>query len=103
MTATLGEAPVTGDGVLLERLVANLLDNASDTNIAGGTVAISDDRPQRDIRPARSQQRNGGLAGLVERLFLPFHPARRPHPPRRLGLGPRHRLIDRRGCNGGTR
>ena len=27
-TATLDEAPVTGDGVLLERLVANLLDNA---------------------------------------------------------------------------
>src|ERR1700745_79694 len=40
-TSTLGEAPVTGDGVLLERLVANLLDNAERYNVAGGSVAIS--------------------------------------------------------------
>jgi signal transduction histidine kinase len=40
-TARLGEAPVTGDQVLLERLVANLLDNAERYNIPGGTVTIS--------------------------------------------------------------
>src|SRR5258708_6083501 len=40
-TTTLDEAPVTGDGVLLERLVANLLDNAERYNIAGGTVVVS--------------------------------------------------------------
>ena len=40
-TTALGEAPVTGDGVLLERLVTNLLDNAERYNIAGGTVTIS--------------------------------------------------------------
>src|SRR5204862_8199938 len=39
--ATLDEAPVTGDGVLLERLVADLLDNAERYNIAGGTVEVS--------------------------------------------------------------
>jgi signal transduction histidine kinase len=38
---TLDEAPVTGDGVLLERLVANLLDNAERYNVASGTVTIS--------------------------------------------------------------
>jgi signal transduction histidine kinase len=38
---TLEEAPVVGDGVLLERLVANLLDNAELYNVVGGTVAIS--------------------------------------------------------------
>jgi signal transduction histidine kinase len=41
-TATLlDEAPVTGDGVLLERLIANLLDNAERYNIPDGTVTIS--------------------------------------------------------------
>ena len=39
--STLDEAPVTGDAVLLERLVANLLDNAERYNIDGGTVSIS--------------------------------------------------------------
>ena len=29
---------MTGDGVLLERLVTNLLDNAERYNVAGGTV-----------------------------------------------------------------
>jgi signal transduction histidine kinase len=38
---TLHEAPVTGDGVLLERLIANLLDNAERYNVAGGSVEIS--------------------------------------------------------------
>ena len=40
-TTTFDQAPVTGDAVLLERLVANLPDNAERYNIAGGTVAIS--------------------------------------------------------------
>ena len=40
-TATLDEAPVIGDGVLLERLVANLLDNAERYNIPRGTVSVS--------------------------------------------------------------
>ncbi len=40
-TTTLDEAPVTGDGMLLERLVANLLDNAGRYNIAGGTMTTA--------------------------------------------------------------
>jgi signal transduction histidine kinase len=71
-TATLGEAPVTGDGVLLERLVANLLDNAERYNVPGGTVAIS-----TTTHGATSVLRvvNTGAvvpADMVERLFLPF-------------------------------
>ena len=71
-TATLGEAPVTGDGVLLERLVNNLLDNAERYNIAGGTITIS-----TTARDATSVLRvvNTGVvvpADMVERLFLPF-------------------------------
>jgi signal transduction histidine kinase len=71
-TASLGEAPVTGDHVLLERLVNNLLDNAERYNIPGGTVEIS-----TAARGATSVLRvvNTGAvvpADMVERLFLPF-------------------------------
>jgi signal transduction histidine kinase len=41
MTTRLGDAPVTGDQVLLERLVSNLLDNAERYNIPGGTISMS--------------------------------------------------------------
>jgi signal transduction histidine kinase len=70
--AALGEAPVTGDRVLLERLVNNLLDNAERYNIAGGTVAIS---TTTDNGLSLVQVVNTGTlvpAGMVERLFLPF-------------------------------
>jgi signal transduction histidine kinase len=71
-TATLGEAPVTGDAVLLERLVANLLDNAERYNIAGGTVAIS--TAAHDATCALRVVNTGAVvpADMVERLFLPF-------------------------------
>jgi signal transduction histidine kinase len=69
---TLGEAPVAGDAVLLERLVANLLDNAERYNIAGGTVTVS-----TAVQDGTSVLRviNTGTmvpADMVERLFLPF-------------------------------
>jgi signal transduction histidine kinase len=71
-TTTLDEAPVTGDGVLLERLVANLLDNAERYNIAGGTIAIS---TTTDDGASLVRVVNTGQVvspGQVERLFLPF-------------------------------
>jgi signal transduction histidine kinase len=69
---TLDEAPVTGDAVLLERLLNNLLDNAERYNITGGTVAIS-----TTAHHATSVLRvvNTGAVvptHMVERLFLPF-------------------------------
>ncbi|MCW3014923.1 MAG: hypothetical protein JWO02_2015 [Solirubrobacterales bacterium] len=39
--ATLGDAPALGDRVLLERLAANLIDNAIAYNIPGGWVRVS--------------------------------------------------------------
>jgi signal transduction histidine kinase len=42
--ASLASAQVTGDPVLLERLVANLVDNAVRYNIPGGVVQIATDR-----------------------------------------------------------
>ncbi len=71
-TATLGEAPVTGDGVLLERLVANLLDNAERYNIAGGTVSVS---TTTENGASLVRVVNTGPVvppGQVDRLFLPF-------------------------------
>ena len=70
--ATLDEAPVTGDRVLLERLVANLLNNAARYNIADGTVTISTttDDGASLVRVVNT----GPLVppDQVESLFLPF-------------------------------
>jgi signal transduction histidine kinase len=69
---TLGEAPVTGDGMLLERLIANLLDNAERYNVAEGTVAIS---TGTDNGASLVRVVNTGRvvpADQVDRLFLPF-------------------------------
>jgi signal transduction histidine kinase len=72
ITTTLDEAPVTGDGVLLERLIANLLDNAERYNIAGGTVSIS---TTTDNGASLVRVINTGRVippGEVHRLFVPF-------------------------------
>jgi signal transduction histidine kinase len=68
----LGEAPVTGDHVLLERLIANLLDNAERYNIPGGTVEIS---TTTDNGASLVRVVNTGQVippDQVDRLFLPF-------------------------------
>ena len=69
---TLDEAPVTGDGVLLERLVANLLDNAERYNITGGTVTIS--TLTEDGASLVRVVNTGPVVppDQVDRLFLPF-------------------------------
>jgi signal transduction histidine kinase len=63
---------VTGDGVLLERLVANLLDNAERYNVPGGTITISTSAD--DVRSILRVVNTGTAVpvGMVERLFLPF-------------------------------
>jgi K+-sensing histidine kinase KdpD len=63
---------VTGDGVLLERLVANLLDNAERYNIAGGTVAISTttENGASVVRVVNTGQ--VVPPDQVDRLFRPF-------------------------------
>jgi signal transduction histidine kinase len=69
---TLDNAPVAGDGVLLERLVGNLLDNASQYNVPGGTIAVSTCtvNGQSVLRVVNT----GALVrpADVERLFQPF-------------------------------
>jgi signal transduction histidine kinase len=68
----LDQAPVTGDAVLLERVVNNLLDNAQRYNIPGGTVTIS--TTAHDATSVLRVVNTGAVvpADLVERLFLPF-------------------------------
>lgn len=70
--ASLGTAPVAGDGVLLERLVGNLLDNAKQYNVPGGTIAISTSSGEgtsvlRVVNTGAPVPQDD-----VERLFLPF-------------------------------
>ena len=70
--AELGEAPVTGDRVLLELLVVNLLDNAERYNLPGGAIDIS--TATRDAESVLRIVNTGEVvpADMVERLFLPF-------------------------------
>jgi signal transduction histidine kinase len=72
VTSKLEEAPVTGDGVLLERLVANLLDNAERYNFAGGAVTVS--TAARDATSVLRVVNTGAVvpAEMVDHLFLPF-------------------------------
>jgi signal transduction histidine kinase len=68
----LDEAPVAGDRLLLERLVTNLIDNATRYNVPGGTISIS-----TCAGAATSVLRvvNTGAvvpAEMTDRLFLPF-------------------------------
>jgi signal transduction histidine kinase len=72
LTTSLAPAPVAGDAALLERLIANLIDNA---------VLHNDDRGQVEVRTASHGGRSLVLvsntgpvipAEAVERLFEPF-------------------------------
>jgi signal transduction histidine kinase len=72
ITRTLGQAPVSGDALLLETLASNLLDNATRYNLPGGRVTVS-----TTTSGATSQLRvvNTGPVvppDQVDRLLLPF-------------------------------
>jgi signal transduction histidine kinase len=73
ITVTLDEAPVSGDATLLERLVANLLDNAQRYNVPCGTIAISTSSDRAAAAVLRVVNTGPVIpADSVERLFLPF-------------------------------
>jgi signal transduction histidine kinase len=69
----LGPAVLCGDRVLVERLVANLVDNAVRHNVQGGWIYVetSSNGPDVVLRVANS----GPVlpAERVEELFVPFH------------------------------
>jgi signal transduction histidine kinase len=72
VNATLASAPVAGDPRLVERLVANLLDNALRYNVAGGHIEIAS--VTEHGRGALTVSNTGPLvpAQALKRLFQPF-------------------------------
>ena len=92
---TLDDAPVTGDGVLLERLVANLLDNAERYNIAGGTVAISTTTDNGASAGASRQHRPGRTTRPGRPAVPAVHAPRPPYPPRWFWSRPRPGVVYR--------
>jgi hypothetical protein len=98
ITSVLQPAQTTGDSRLLERLVANLVDNALQHNVANGRVEI---RTGTDHGLARIEVTNTGPvipAEATERIFEPFPRHRhRPCPQRRRPWPrPVHRASHRR-------
>jgi signal transduction histidine kinase len=89
LTSALEPAPVFGDPGLIERLVANLVDNALRHNDPSGWIEVRTGTPAG--RPTLSVANSGPLipAADVARLFLPFQrhrPDRTGHD-EGLGLG----------------
>jgi signal transduction histidine kinase len=82
-------APLEGDPKLIERLVANLVDNAIGHNVAGGRVQISTDFTAGNA--VLSVTNTGPIIppGEIDRLFQPFQrlDARRTHQRNGHGLG----------------
>lgn len=72
LSSELSSAPMTGDGALLERLIANLVDNAVHHNHPGGTVTVR--TSSEDGRAVLSVTNSGPMVetSQVEHLFEPF-------------------------------
>ena len=73
--AVLDPAPVTGDAVLLERVAANLVENAARYNEPGGWVRVRTRLTAADPPRAELVVANSGPhipAGSVDELFEPF-------------------------------
>jgi signal transduction histidine kinase len=82
-----GTATVAGDEPLLERLVANLVDNAVRYNEPGGWVVVR--ASGRDGEPAVEVENSGAVVPpqAVERLTQPFERLDRARESRGTGLG----------------
>jgi signal transduction histidine kinase len=71
--ASLNPAPTTGDPILIESMIANLLDNAIHHNTPNGNVDLTTGRL---TAASQLSVRNSGPivpAAEVQRLFQPFH------------------------------
>jgi signal transduction histidine kinase len=86
--ASLHAAPTTGDPILVESLVANLLDNAIQHNVPNGNIELSTNRLRTVSQLSIGNSGPIVPAAEVERLFQPFQ--RLGHD--RTGSGDRHGL-----------
>jgi signal transduction histidine kinase len=73
LDATLERAPATGDPRLIERLVANLLDNAIRHNTAGGWVAVTTAAAAGEAVLTVANSGPAIAPEEIERLLRPFH------------------------------
>jgi signal transduction histidine kinase len=73
LSTSLHPAPTTGDQILIERLVANLIDNAVRYNRSGGMIEVRTALDARG-RPLLAVANTGAVvpADEVERLLQPF-------------------------------
>lgn len=71
----LAPAHASGDAVLLERLVANLVDNALRHNQRGGLVTVRTDAADGRARLVVSNTGPTVTTGEIDRLFQPFRQA----------------------------
>lgn len=86
--ASLDAARTTGDPVLIESMVANLLDNAIQHNMPGGSIDLSTNLRGADARLVVSNSGPVIPATEIERLFQPFQQLRH----QRVGSAGRHGL-----------
>jgi signal transduction histidine kinase len=84
--AVLEPAPVSGDAVLLERLAANLVENAARYNVPGGWVRVRT-RTSASAREAELVVVNSGPQVDAERVAELFEPFRRLDPSRSRATG----------------
>jgi signal transduction histidine kinase len=70
--ATLARAPITGDPRLVERMIANLVDNAIRHNVSAGRVEISTGTRDRRAFMSISNTGPGVPPEEIQRLFQPF-------------------------------
>jgi len=89
IAATLGPAPASGDPELIERLVANLVDNALRHNIPGGRVEITTGPAHDGARITIGNTGRTIPATEIDRLFQPLQQtgAHRTRHPDGHGLG----------------
>ena len=82
-------APLDGDPRLVERLVANLVDNAIIHNVAGGHVQISTDTTKGRAVLTVANTGSNIPSSEIDRLFRPFQrlDPRRTHHKNGHGLG----------------
>jgi signal transduction histidine kinase len=72
LQVSLATAPASGDESLIECLVANLLDNALEYNVPGGTVEVATNRSSSEGRVAITNTGPVVAAAHVDRLFGAF-------------------------------